>query len=74
MQESLKWLNDWEKAKINGDIQENEFLTSVTACGLRLSINSTMDLCKYMNDKYGFKYLLTGKVNQENLEVVLYIS
>lgn len=52
-----------------GEISADEFLTSGTAQGLRLSLQSTMDLCRYLIDNCGFKYLLTGKVNQDNLEV-----
>lgn len=54
-----------------GEINEHEFLTQETARGLRLSLQSTMDLCQYLETRYGFKYLLTGKVNQDNLEVKL---
>ncbi|XP_071641540.1 uncharacterized protein [Temnothorax longispinosus] len=68
LQSSLQWLDDWENAKIRGDISSDEFLTTDTANGLRLSLISTMDLCKYLITNFKFEYLLTGKVNQDNLE------
>ena len=52
-----------------GEILPEEFLTPETSEGLRLSLQSTMDLCRYLISDYGFHYLLTGKVNQDNLEV-----
>lgn len=53
-----------------GDISPDEFLTPETARGLRMSLISTMDMCGYLiGKKFKFEYLLTGKVNQDNLEV-----
>lgn len=72
IQSSLEWLNDWQRATIKGEIAKEEFLTEETANGLRLSLQSTMDLCRYLVDEYKFQYLLTGKVNQDNLEVLDY--
>lgn len=65
----LTWLNDWEKEYIDGKIKKSEFLTSSTACGLRVTIQSTLDLSNYLNSSWNFKYLLTGKINQDKLEV-----
>jgi len=62
-------MNDWEKQLINGQIKKSEFLTDSTACGLRVTIQSTLDLSKYLNSCWNFKYLLTGKINQDKLEV-----
>lgn len=57
-----------------GDIPPEEFLTIDTAHGLRLSLHSTMDLYRLLISEYNFEYLLTGKVNQDNLEVILHVS
>ena len=65
----LTWLNDWEKEYIDGKIKKSEFLTSSTACGLRVTIQSTLNLSNYLNNSWNFKYLLTGKINQDKLEV-----
>ena len=69
IQSSLKWLDEWEKLKIDKKITDDEFLTDITAHNLRLSLHSTIDLCDYLINNYGFKYVLTGKLNQDNLEV-----
>jgi len=53
-----------------GEITEDEFLTRETAQGLRVSLQSTMELCRYLISNFGFLYLLTGKLNQDNLEVI----
>ncbi|XP_071577870.1 uncharacterized protein [Temnothorax nylanderi] len=68
LQDSLRWLNDWESAVCKGDIKPEEYLTPETSKGLRLSLQSTMDMCRYLIEKFDFQYLLTGKVNQDNLE------
>lgn len=71
MEDALVWLNAWETDTFkNKIIAQEEFLTRETAHGLRVTLRSTLDLCKYLIDKYNFKYLLTGKVNQDNLEVI----
>lgn len=71
LQDSLRWLNEWESAVCKGDIKPEEYLTPETSKGLRLSLQSTMDMCHYLIKKFDFQYLLTGKVNQDNLEVLL---
>ncbi|XP_036146648.1 uncharacterized protein LOC118646884 [Monomorium pharaonis] len=68
LEDTLRWLDEWELAVSKTDITAEEFLTVETSKGLRISLRSTMDLCKYLIDKFNFKYLLTGKVNQDNLE------
>lgn len=52
------------------DISAEEFLTIETSRGLRISLKSTMDLCRYLIERFVFQYLLTGKINQDNLEVI----
>lgn len=59
---------------LKGNITSDEFLTVETAEGFRLSLISTMDLCHYLIQKFDFEYLLTGKVNQDNLEVIQKIN
>jgi len=55
---------------LNNKIKESDFLTKQTAEGLRVSINSTLDLSKYLLD-IGFHYVLTYKMNQDKLEVLI---
>lgn len=68
LQLSLKWLNCWENYFRNGKIKGSEFLTSNTADGLRVSIQSTIDICETLTTTYNFKYILTGRINQDSLE------
>ncbi|CAH2101344.1 unnamed protein product [Euphydryas editha] len=68
LQDSITWLNDWESVQKTGDITADEYLYSQTSQALRLCPQLTINLCRYLIEKFGFKYLLTGKVNQENLE------
>jgi len=52
------------------DISAKEFLTVEIARGLRISLTSTMNLCRYLVKKFEFQYVLTGKLHQDNLEVI----
>lgn len=69
LEDFLDWLNRWELTARKGDITYDEFLTQETTHGLRIFIQSTMELCHYLIEKFQFQYLLTGKVNQDNLEI-----
>jgi len=57
----------------NGFINKNEFLTKATAEGLRISLESTIDLSNYLLNDCNFIYVLNGKLNQDCLEVIIYI-
>lgn len=69
MKENLDYLNTWEKMVINKQIEENQFLTSSTPEGLRVTISSTLELSEYLLHKCNFRYILTNKMNQDPLEV-----
>ncbi|KAF0733640.1 zinc finger MYM-type protein 1-like, partial [Aphis craccivora] len=62
------WLNEWEYNMSNGFINKNEFLTKATAEGLRISLESTINLSNYLLNECNFIYVLTGKLNQDCLE------
>jgi len=53
----------------NRYLEQEEFLTNQTAQGLRVTSNSTIDLSKYLLEKCGYDYVLTGKMCQDPLEV-----
>jgi len=63
-------LNSWESNLEAGKIKSQDFLTTSTAEGLRVTLTSSKDLSAYLIDKYNFSYLLTRKVNQDSLEVM----
>lgn len=54
-----------------GELNEHNFLTSNTAEGLRVTLNSTINIITHLIDVYNFKYILTGKITQDNLEVCI---
>jgi len=64
----------WENNLISGKISADEFLTTSTAEGLRVTLISCKQLADYMIEKYDFHYLLSGKINQDALEVYKYIK
>lgn len=65
----MEWLNEWEQLVINNKIKPKHFLTNNTAKGLRVTLTSTTEMCAYLKEKYGIRYILTGKINQDALEV-----
>jgi len=69
LKECLEWLNEWELKEKKGLITSDEFLTRETSEGLRVTITSTIQICEYLINNFGFEYILTGKINQDNLEV-----
>ena len=69
MHGTLEWLDSWEKNVKKNLISPDEFLTSQTAEGLRMTLNSTLDLSAYLLEKLKFDVVLTGRINQDSLEV-----
>jgi len=63
LEENLKWLDNWEEQMIHKKISNQEFLTQSTIDGLRVTINSTIQLSKYLLEECKFKYVLTSKMN-----------
>lgn len=64
----LHWLNKWEKEVASGKVARTSFLTEQTAEGLRVTVLSALELSRYLLKSCGFKYVLTGKFNQDVLE------
>ena len=50
LQSSLEWLNEWEKNFRTGKIRASEFLTRTTAEILRVTIQSTMNICETLTN------------------------
>ena len=67
----MQWLNDWEQRVQDGILTKNNFLTDNTAEGLRVTLRSTIDLTHYLITEHDCEYVLTGKINQDPLEVTL---
>lgn len=65
----MEWLDSWEMNVNQGLIKDNEFLTHQTSEGLRVTIKSTIELSQYLLNVCKFAYVLTAKMNQDNLEV-----
>lgn len=69
LQKSLNWLDQWELQFISKQIAREHFLTASTASGLRVTLLSTIQLTEFLLDSCGFKYVLSGKFNQDVIEV-----
>jgi hypothetical protein len=62
-------LDDWETFINNQPVSEQKrFLSRQTSQGLRVSLRSTRELSQILLQD-GFRYVLTGKFNQDPLEV-----
>lgn len=71
-EDALSYLNGWENEMNTKKIDPKDFLTITTTQGLRVTIQSTIDLSKYLLEECGFDYVLTGKMCQDPLEVSIY--
>lgn len=63
------WLNDWESRVKNGSLNAENFLTYQTAEGLRMTLQSTIDISKYLLEVLKLDAVFTGRINQDPLEV-----
>lgn len=69
LRQNLNFINDWEIMLAEKQISKEQFLTSSTAEGLRVTITSTLELCDYLLSTRKFNYVLTNKMNQDPIEV-----
>jgi len=69
LREALDWINSWESNLNNNYIGKNDFLTSNTVDGLKITLKSTLDVVNYLLNDKNFAYVLTSKFNQDCLEV-----
>lgn len=72
----MQWLDEWEQEVKEKKITTDQFLTSSTAEGLRVTILSTLNMIDYLynlsvDDEKVFKYVLTAKLNQDCVEVII---
>lgn len=49
---------------------EDTFASPITLESLRVTLQSVLDLVKYLCDEVGFAYVLTAKFNQDSQEVI----
>lgn len=69
LENSLQLLDEWENEVDSKKLSKDDFLTPQTAQGLRVTLKSTIELCRTLISTYGFMELHTGRVNQDSLEV-----
>jgi len=72
--QAVEWLDNWEINLTRGLIGEKDFLTRSTYDGLKITLQSTIDLVNYLLNDCGFAYVLTAKFNQDSLEVRLFLK
>ncbi|XP_043287495.1 uncharacterized protein [Venturia canescens] len=71
LEDSIRKLDEWEEKVEKGLLSKDLFLTPQTAEGLRVTLKSTLDIVTYLTNECGFPYVLTGRINQDPLEVKL---
>lgn len=50
------------------------FITEQTCYGLKISLKATLEISSFLINKCGFDYLMTSRLNQDNLKVYLSFS
>ena len=55
--------------KMNGLITDGKFLTKQTAEGLRVTLHAMKEITIDLIENHGFSYVLSGRINQDALEV-----
>ncbi|KAL5237998.1 hypothetical protein ACI65C_005408, partial [Semiaphis heraclei] len=68
LKEGKQWLDSCESNYDYGNIRADVFLTQQTTEGLRVIIQHYIDITLYLLDECNFSYVLTSKMNQDNLE------
>ena len=69
LEESIRRLDSWEENIETGRLSKSLFLAPETAEGLRITLHSILDIVKYLTKDCNFPYVLTGRINQDPLEV-----
>ena len=68
IQSFLKFLREWEETA--KDQKNNfQFITDSTCYGLKISLQGALEICEFLVNKCNFQYLMTARLNQDNLEV-----
>jgi len=69
LQDACQWLDEWEQyVRTLPTDQQKLFLSLQTCQGLRCTLHSSLELAQLLLMD-GFRYVLTGKFNQDPLEV-----
>ncbi|XP_031781272.1 uncharacterized protein LOC116416548 isoform X2 [Nasonia vitripennis] len=61
----LVYLKEWE---VQAKSRNFEFITDSTFYGLKVSLKAALELCTFLVEKCDFKYVMTSRFNQDNLE------
>lgn len=71
IEDFLLYLEEWENMyPVEGRKKTRPgFLTWSTLVGLKVSLKGTLELLKYVTEECNFRYLMTARLNQDNLEV-----
>lgn len=64
--EFLVFLKQWEK---EAKEQELDFITDSTCYGLKVSLKAALEICEFLIGECDFEFLMTARLNQDNLEV-----
>lgn len=68
IEDFLIFLIKWEK---EAKQMHYSFITEQTCYGLKISLKATLEICSFLIHKCKFEYLMTSRLNQDNLEVHL---
>lgn len=77
----LCYLRKWYELGMNATLpsssqkrnqKHQQFLTQNTFEGLKATLTATLQLFTFLHEIYGYRYLMTSRLNQNNLEVLYF--
>lgn len=66
VQDFILFLEEWKREAKRKSL---EFMSDSCCYGLKFSLKATLEICSFLTEKCCFSYLMTARLNQDNLEV-----
>lgn len=69
IQSFINFLKEWE---VEAEKRNFEFIATPNAYGLKITLQAALEITNYLIEKCSFQYVMTARLNQDNLEVMYF--
>lgn len=69
IEDFITYLKLWEALFHTQEERKKGFLTESTLYGLKVTLKATLEILDYLTKRRLYMYLMTSRLNQDNLEV-----